>query len=92
MSANRPLLAFFVKSMLALGAAILVQFDAIGIVTLVLHGHVIFAFAAAANQSDLFTHNITSLKKADQVGFEDHKGAGANPPPQVNREIILRSW
>jgi hypothetical protein len=55
--------------MLAFSAAILAQFDAVGIVTLVFHRHVVFAFATAANQGDLFTHNSTSLKKADRVGL-----------------------
>ena len=57
------------NSVLALGAAILAQFDAVGVVTLVFHGHVVFAFATAANQGDLFSHNSTSLKKADRVGL-----------------------
>ncbi len=37
MFANKPLLAFFVNGMLAFGAAILVQFDAIGVIALVFH-------------------------------------------------------
>ncbi len=55
---EQPLLAFFVNSMLALGVAILFQFDAIRVIALVFHGHVVFAFAAAANQSNLFAHNF----------------------------------
>lgn len=65
MSVTRPLLAFAMNGMLAFSRAILLQFDAIRIVTLVLHRHVIFALAAGASQSDFFPHNITSLKKAD---------------------------
>lgn len=70
MSVTRPLLAFSVNSMLAFSRAILFQLDAVGVVTLVLHGHVVFALAGSASESDLFSHNVTSLKKADLVGCE----------------------
>ena len=73
------------NSMLAFSAAILAQFDAIGVVTLVFHGHVVFAFAAAANQSNFFSHNSTSLKKADRVGLlKISRGRNSSAPETYN--------
>ena len=69
--------------MLALSAAILLQLDAIGVVTLVFHGHVVFAFATAANQSNFFSHNGTSLKKADRVGLLKISRGRKVPPPKL---------
>jgi len=70
MTVTRPLFAFAMNSMLAFGRTVLFQLNAIRVVTLVLHRHVILALAAGASQGDLFTHNVTSLKKADWVGLE----------------------
>jgi len=58
------------NGMFAFCRTILLQLDAIGVVTLVFHRHVIFALAAGASESNFFSHNVTSLKKADYVGLK----------------------
>ena len=61
------LLAFFVRSVLSIVRAILLQLDSIWIVPLVLHRRVVLPLANGANKIDLITHDYFFLP-ADSVG------------------------